>query len=198
MQDIAKETIDILQYLLPGFLAAWIWYGLTPYAKPAEFERVVQALIFTLVIEALVFAEKRAIFSLGLEAPDTWSVDAQLVASTASALIVGLLFAYGANSDVFHAAARRFGITIETSFASEWYGAFATNITYVVLQLTDERRLYGWPIEWPSDPKEGHFVLKQVSWLTEDGEVPLTGVASMLVNVRDVKWVEFMDKTWEE
>jgi hypothetical protein len=37
--------IDVLTYLLPGFVAAAAVYVLTPAIRPAPFERVVQALI---------------------------------------------------------------------------------------------------------------------------------------------------------
>jgi hypothetical protein len=193
--QLGKDTIAILQFLLPGFLSAWIYYGLTPYAKPSEFERVVQALIFTLIIQAVVWLENYML--LGWTQAD-WTARVQPVVPAVTAVVVGLIFSSGANNDYFHTLARRARITRETSFPSEWFGTFASNLTYVVLQLDDERRIYGWPREWPSDPDEGHFVLQQASWLTKDGEEPITGVASMLISVKDVKWVEFMEKTWED
>ncbi len=71
------------------------------------------------------------------------------------------------------------------------------NVTYVVLHLKDERRLYGWPIEWPSLHDRGHFLLVQASWLKDTEEIPIKGVESILIDVNDVRWVEFMEKTWE-
>jgi hypothetical protein len=66
-----------------------------------------------------------------------------------------------------------------------------------VLQLHDGRRIYGWPREWPSDPTQGHFLLEIPSWLDGEKEIPLVGVSAIMVNVQDVRWVEFMNKTWE-
>ena len=54
MDDLVKEMIPLLQYLIPGFLAAWIFYSLTAFKRPDTFGQIVQALIFTLVIQALV------------------------------------------------------------------------------------------------------------------------------------------------
>jgi len=87
--------------------------------------------------------------------------------------------------------------TRESSYASEWFSAFL-NITYVVLHLKDERRLYGWPIEWPSEPHNGHFLITDAAWLDGDKELPIAGVDNILIDAREVKWVEFMTKTWEE
>lgn len=199
--ELGKDAIAILQYLLPGFLSAWIYYGLTPYSKPSEFERIVQALIFTLIVQALVAAFDHPMlqwFGQSATAQETIK-NFSLVASVLTALAVGALFAAGANNDFFHAIARSLRITKETSYSSEWFGTLSANLTYVVLQLADERRIYGWPREWPSDPNDGHFVLQQASWLTKDGgQEPITGVECMLLNVKDVKWVEFMEKTWED
>jgi hypothetical protein len=199
MENFAKDLISAFQYLLPGFLAAWVFYGFTSFPKPSQFERVVQALIFTLIIQLLVFIEKSAALRVGeLLLIGDWTNRWELGCSAITAIILGGLFAYFANNDKFHKLARKIGLTRETSYPSEWFGAFLKNVTYVVLHLKDERRLYGWPIEWPSEPDKGHFVLEQPSWLDEDKEIPITGVSSVMVNVKDVKWVEFMEKIWEE
>ncbi len=54
MPELSKETIALLQYLLPGFLASWVFYGTTSHPKPQQFERVIQALIFTFLVQSLV------------------------------------------------------------------------------------------------------------------------------------------------
>lgn len=199
MENFAKDFVALLQYLLPGFLAAWVFYGFTSYPKPSQFERVVQALIFTLIIQAAVFAEKWTAYALGKYwALGLWTDQSEMFSATVTAIALGVTFSFFANSDGFHKYVRKLGVTRETSFPSEWFGAFLKNVTYVVLHLEDERRLYGWPIEWPSEPKEGHFVLEQPSWIVNGKDVPITGVKTIMVNVNDVKWVEFMDKTWEK
>ena len=58
MSELTTDVVSLLQYLLPGFLVAWVLYGLTPHQKPSQFERVVQALIFTLAVRVLVFVER--------------------------------------------------------------------------------------------------------------------------------------------
>lgn len=198
MENISKDVISILQYLLPGFLAAWVFYAFTSHPKPSQFERVIEALIFTLIIESIVFLEKGALlkFSAVWKIGD-WDGYSKAVCSTASAILLGTAFAYYSNNDKFHKMMRRLGITRETSFPSEWFGTFLKNVTYIVLHMKDGRRIYGWPIEWPSVADRGHFLLIQASWLKGTEEIPITGVESMLIDVKDVRWVEFMEKTWE-
>src|SRR6185312_7676850 len=174
LMDASQDAIQILQYLLPGFLAAWIYYGLTPFTKPSEFERVVQALIFTLIIQSIVFLENYWLVGITRYwTQDRWAATAQIAAPALTAIVIGLTFAAFANNDWFHWVARKARITKETSYQSQWFSAFARRNDYVVLQLKDERRIYGWPVEWPSDLGSGQFVLQRVSWLTEQGEQPV-------------------------
>ncbi len=198
MDSISQNVVTILQYLLPGFLAAWVFYGFTSYPKPSQFERVVQALIFTLIIQAAVFIEKAISLKIGVYWNlGQWSEQHNIIYSTISAIILGIVFSYFANNDKFHKLFRKIGVTRETSFPSEWFGSFLKNVTYIILHLKDERRLYGWPIEWPSSPDHGHFLLVQASWLENSEEILITGVEQILIDVNDVQWVEFMEKTWE-
>ena len=37
--DWANNTIEVLYFLVPGFIAAAVYYGLTSAAKPNTFER---------------------------------------------------------------------------------------------------------------------------------------------------------------
>jgi len=63
MNWASSEAVAILAFLLPGFVAAAIFYSLTSYPRPGAFERIVSALIFTAIGQAIteyglsVFAE---------------------------------------------------------------------------------------------------------------------------------------------
>jgi hypothetical protein len=54
MDDLVKEVIPLLQYLIPGFVSTWIFYTLTSFKRPDTFGQIVQALIFTFVIHGVV------------------------------------------------------------------------------------------------------------------------------------------------
>lgn len=200
MENFTKDIISVLQYLLPGFLAAWVFYGFTSFPKPSEFERVIQALIFTLIIQSIVFIEEIVLLKMGsFTSLGKWNGHSEILCSSITAVFLGFVFAYFANNDKVHEIARKMKLTKESSYPTEWSGGFLRNVTYVVLHFEDGRRLFGWPIEWPSESDKGHFELVQASWLNEDNEYePLTGVGSIMVRAKDVIRVEFMEKTWED
>ena len=61
------------------------------------------------------------------------------------------------------------------------------------MHLSDGRRLYGWPEEWPDHSDAGHFLMDQPEWLLDDGQrAPLYGVEKTLVPASDVEMVEFV------
>lgn len=193
MTEPELELITLLRYLLPGLVAASIYYAFTSHVKPSAFERVVQALVFTIVVETIV-GVARAVGCPWTDAVALQVAVAGAVGTTASAVV---------NHDLVHRLSRRLGVTRETSHPSEWYSAFAEfKDSHVVLHLVGERRLYGWPTEWPSSPDRGHFRISKAEWLhhselagvahraVEDGPSP-AGHA-LLVQVQDVNMVEFV------
>lgn len=220
MPDISKDLIILLNYLLPGFLVAWIYFSLTSHQRPSQFERVVQALIFALFVHFVVVGCARPLillvgrcYSFGV-----WDQEAEAFTSLAIALALGVLFSYLNNSDRLHSRLRAWGFTTRSSHPSEWCTAFETKKTWVALELKDGRRLYGWPYIWPADPTKGHIFITHGIWLEESEEkkeLLLSGEedvdsesvmqvevsenaesdrpVQILVDVTEVKWVEFID-----
>lgn len=192
MGNISSQLISVLQYLLPGFVSAWIFYGLTAYPRPSPFERVIQALIFTFIIRGATEILERG---LNLQSSN-------FISSLFLALFLGILLSCFANNDKFHWLLRCLKITKETSYPSEWFSAFSDNITLVVLHLKDKRRIYGWPKEWPNDPRNGYFLLQYACWLEEENgenkEVPLDDSEGILIDSANVEMVEFFKNTEEK
>ncbi|MXY72700.1 MAG: hypothetical protein F4Y97_06625 [Dehalococcoidia bacterium] len=187
----SSEVINVLAFLLPGFVAAAIYYSLTSHPKPSAFERLIQALIFTAVIQASVSLLPDSLPSpeidIGADAPwdPAWPV--------AIAVILALIVVVVVNYDLAHSLLRWLRITRENAYSSEWDSSLARNDgSYVVVHLAGERRLYGWPDEWPNDPKRGHFRITQAEWLTDEGPRPLENVSGVLIPVGEVEMVEFV------
>lgn len=198
MDSLVKEVIPLLQYLIPGFLSAWIFYSLTAFKRPDTFGQIVQALIFTFIIHGVVVALRALClwagehwFVLGV-----WDAKADAVWSALIAITLGLASCYIANSDNLHSWLRDKKITKQSSFPSEWFSAFSSRPRFVVLHLLDEKRLYGWPREWPSEPSSGQFVIQDPSWLDDDGNETLLGAEILVIDASKVQWVEFTQKTW--
>ena len=200
MDITAKEFVSFVTFVLPGFVAAWVFYGLTSHPKPSQFERIVQALVFTFVIQTFVAPCRWGLEKIGEIAPlRPWNAIAKSGISLGLALIMGGTLAWLTNTDSAHKRLRSWGFTTRTSHPSEWFYVLGQKVTFVVLQLRDGRRLYGWPKEWPIERDKGQFYVMLPSWIEEDGkEINLPDVDGILLDAKDVKWVEFMDISKEE
>lgn len=194
--QLTKEFVLILTYLLPGFLAAWVSYGLTSHPKPSQFERVVQALIFTFIIQTVLVPCRWVLEHIGQGVGiRPWDKAAEGLTSLILAIVFGTTLAYFTNTDSVHKWLRKIGFTTRTSHPSEWYCILSEKVTFVVLHLCDGRRLYGWPKEWPVQPDKGEFYVMLPSWIQEDGsQIDLPQLDGILISAKDVRWVEFLDE----
>lgn len=194
--QLTKEFVLILTYLLPGFLAAWVFYGLTSHPKPSQFERVVQALIFTFIIQTVLVPCRWVLEHIGQGVGiRPWDKAAEGLTSLILAIVLGTTLAYFTNTDSVHKWLRKIGFTTRTSHPSEWYCILSEKVTFVVLHLCDGRRLYGWPKEWPVQPDKGEFYVMLPSWIQEDGsQIDLPQLDGILISAKDVRWVEFLDE----
>ena len=192
----SQMIIDVLTFLLPGFISAAILHSLTPAPRPIPFERVVQALIFTIVIQVGTSGVETGLIGIGARfvSIGVWSEQTRIAWSLVLAGLLGVVLAWIENTDQLHSRLRKLGITHQTSFSSEWYGALSqARGGYLVLHLSGERRLYGWVVEWPNTSEHGHFVMAEAEWLLVDGDrTPLEGVEQIVIRVQDVEMVELM------
>ena len=192
----SSEVVAVLTFLLPGFVAAAVFYSLTSHPKPSNFSSVVQALMFTAVVQAITVLLRVNLWE--------WSQEFEVFVSVVLAMALGLIAALSSNLDFPHRLFRKAKLTKENTYSSEWYSAFAHKQSYIVLHMKDDRRFFGWPSEWPSDPERGHFRVTEGQWLTDgdersdptDGINDITkqqNVFELLIPVSEVEMVEFVD-----
>lgn len=192
-----SETIRVLIFLLPGFVAAGIFQTLISNPKPSGTGIIVQALIFTMLVQLVA---QLGLWGIGIAWPDSAldstgnrDMTALVVMPVCLAIALGLASALIWNSDQLHRRLRDWGVTRESSYRSAQYSAFAhRSDCYVVLHLKGKRRLYGWPKEWPSRPDDQHFLIEECEWLVGDEREPLDGVSHMLVPAPEVEMIEFV------
>lgn len=187
------EVVGVLTFLLPGFVAAGIFYSLTSHPKPSAFDRTVLALLFTVIgqtiTEFILLPTAAAV--AGVQVFVGW----EPALSVLVAILLGLSASYSSNTDVLHRILRRLRFTRETSYPSEWYSTFARygDRCFLVLHLQGERRLYGFAEEWPSNPKEGHFRISDAEWLIDENKrIPAKGVDAILIPATEVTMMEFL------
>lgn len=198
MGIVTGELIDLFGFLLPGFITSFLFYALTSFPKKSEFEAVVIALIYTIVIKILVKVPEFICLGIGtFFVFGAWTRLSETAFSIIIALGIGLLWSYLYNNDIIHKHLRKKNITQQSSYPSEWYGTFSKTKTYIILHLKDRRRILGWPMQWPNYADKGHFVLEDADWLDVDENgstkpIPLTSVDKIMIDANNVDMVEFV------
>src|ERR1035437_10003395 len=183
MEWASKESLSLLYFLLPGLVAAWVFYGLTAHPKREAFERVVQALIFTVIIQAIVYVVKFGLLAIGdhFFTIGRWTTESALIWSVVIAFLIGLGFSILANTGCLHNLLQKCKVTKRTSYTGEWYSTFHRFRKTCILHLKDGRRLRGWPEEWPDHCDRGHFLIQFPQWVLDSGvRVPLFQTCRML------------------
>ena len=203
MPEISKDIILLIQYLAPGFISAWIYYGITSHVRPSSFERVVQATIFAIFIQIIT----EVIYYFALQVGRFWSIgswkeSSSLIISVTASILLGFLLALISNNDKLHSRFRKLGLSNRSSHPSEWHAVLKDNPAYMVFHLQDERRLVGYPLVWPSNHETGHFFISNCYWLVEDdledsesqeqNHIPIDYALGILINSSDIKMIEIM------
>lgn len=193
MDDLVKEVIPLLQYLIPGFVSTWIFYTLTAFKRPDTFGQIVQALIFTFVIHGMVLGIGAVCVWVGEKgfSVGKWDAKAEACWAFSASLLLGLIACCLATNGKLHRWLRSRNVTKQSSYPSEWFCAFAQYDRFITLHLDDERRVLGWPVEWPPESNTGQFLMKFPRWLNDDGKLDPIGAEFLLIDSAKVKWVEF-------
>jgi hypothetical protein len=191
----SSDVLSVLNYLLPGLVATWAFRRVTPHDKPKDLDALIEALLFTAAVQPLVLVIQAAALAIGtsIGAIGAWTDDVALVLAVVLGLCVGLASGVAANKDWVHAGLRRWKLTKQTSFPSEWYRHLFCEERFVILTMRNGDRIRGWPAEFPNSPDRGHFCLRGAEWLPQDEPPQVLATAeAVLIPASDVMYLEFL------
>lgn len=197
MPAVTNNLVDALEFLLPGFLAAAIFSSLSVNARVGGLALVVQAFILTTIVQ-LIFGVSKELLPVGWQWSSDWNSEILVVVAIFVGVVISLLW----NRDFPHNCLRRCGITKRSIYQSTQYSAFTRRTDcYVVIHLED-RRLFGWPAEWPSTKEDEYILLEEPSWITDTHRVEEdeehSTVSHMLVPLSEISLIEFVKGRQEE
>lgn len=199
MYWIAEESIELLLFLAPGLVSIGIYRSLTSYPIPSVFQQIALALVFTIITQSIcqgIVELLRVFFGQDYL---SWSIPYPPLLSFTIAALLAVLLAFANGKDFLHRLLRKLKITRETSFPSEWYSAFYQHQNcFVILHLDGERRIFGWPEDWPSHPNDGHLKLSDAEWLTthqnqEISSDEYSDLEFVLIPASEIVIVEFLE-----
>jgi hypothetical protein len=181
MGEFRFEAITLLVILLPGFLAARIEQRLVVNPEQNEFDKTIEALLYSFFIYLTFTAIYRS-FPVSLTIgktgeSSTYSINAspfKLALLPLIAILLAALTALASNQDFFGSFFRWLGVTRRTWRASIWSDVFHNYGGVVQVELADGRSVIGWLKYYSDRAENASLFLERASWVAAGTTEPVT------------------------
>lgn len=165
------EAVQILIFLIPGFISATILNTLIVRKDKSELSKIVEALIFSLLIYTLyslaIARSPVALIKVGEVSTFSYEYKAFLWLLCFS-LIIPLILGLFIVKDWHMKAARFLGFSRRTARGSVWLDVFYEKDVHIIIDFVNGRRIYGWPMYYSDDPGSQYIYLYEPAWIVED------------------------------
>ena len=200
---LTVQALGIFLVLLPGFASVYLTQQLSFRPKQSELDKVVEALLLSLVLYVLVIPFFGFALPVGWHAAGTsgnlgsyvvvakWK---ELAVLALAAVLLGILYAANLNHDWALKLFRKAHVTKRTSRTSIWGDVFQEIGGTVQVGLADGRSVMGWVRHYSDDPSDSLIFLAQAAWIDEsDGLVPIEGPGILLLREAQIQYVMFLN-----
>lgn len=204
------EALGILLVLLPGFACAYLVQMLAVRRKQSDFEKIIEALLFSLLLYLFTLPFFGYTFPLSWQPATQQNADpfqikvhwVQLFVLTAASGVLGILYSANVNGDWLLTVLRWLHITDRTTRKTIWNDAFQEFGGMVQVGLSGERKVLGWLRYYSDEAEDSSLFLESASWVSEDenGEVierPIFGPDILLTKDSGIEYVMFLNSARE-
>jgi hypothetical protein len=203
MPQIGVEAFAVLLILLPGFLCARIVQSLCVRPKQTELDKVIEALLYTLLVYALF------VILTGNQIPVSLTVETlngrqryalqtepkKLVLLIVIPLGLALLIGWDSTNDLSGRVFRKLRLTQRTTRSSVWSDVFHEVSGIAQIELEDGRSLMGWISYYSDEPEDASVFLEKAAWITADHQlVPINGPGILITRNVGIKHIMFLDE----
>ena len=167
------EALQILLFLVPGFLSEAILNSLIVRMPKKELQKIVEALIFSLIIytiHSLISNVKPISMNFETVPPSFSYNSSSLLLLLFIAIVIPLVMGFMVTNDWHMKVARSLRITRKTARSSVWFDVFCDKKKHIIVNFENGRRLYGWPEYYSNTPENPCIFLSKPSWIMSDEE----------------------------
>lgn len=203
-----SQAFGILLLLMPGFACAYMVEKLTVRSKQSDFDKVIEAFLFSLVLYLVVAP------SFGYTLPLVWDHIAlagseqyvlqlrwlYLLVLAAGAVVLALLYSANINRDWLLQFLRKIGVTQRTARNTIWNDTFQDiQASYVLVEIAGNRRLIGFVRYYSDDPEESSIFLEDAAWVLDEGDQqPILGPGILLTKLSGIESISFLNTGKDE
>jgi hypothetical protein len=195
-------ALQILLILLPGFAAAYIVQLLASRGTQTDFDKVVEASLYSLIIYAAFEQVARGSLPFEFVSSKT-SADVSILWHPnrllyLALITIGLGLAVAAYTNLDgNRIFRWMKITERTSRRSIWNDVFqgeAKDGQVVQVELADGKSVIGVLSYYADDAADCSLFLEQASWVVESGDpIPIPGNGILITKNADIHSISFLD-----
>lgn len=203
MKDISLEVLAVLVILLPGFVAARLVQSLVDRSKQSDFDKVIEALVYSFVIYAFY-----SLWGSGL--PIEWSMSKdptgtdrylvylhsrEMLGIGGISVVLAVVIAAVENHDLSGRLFRLLHITRHTARPSIWSDTFHEYQGFVQVELKDGRHVVGWVLRYSGDPEQASLFLSRAHWLDPESgnNIEIPGEGILLTKATGIKYIMLLD-----
>lgn len=190
------QSLQILIFLIPGFIAATIFNVLIVRKERKEFEKIIESLIFSMLIYTIysLVSGKSPVTLNQIEGTITCSYNGN------SFLYLGLfsvgiptILSFLITNDWHMKLSRKLQISRKTARSSVWFDVFCDIRKPIIINFENGRRIYGWPEYYSDEPETPYIFLFKPAWIEEDKYVDLKVRGILITPEQKIKSIEFLE-----
>lgn len=198
---VKAEALGIFLILLPGFASAYIVQMLAVRRKQSELDKIVEALLFSLLFYLVTLPLFGNTLPLNWRVldpahPDMYQVAfhwGHLATLAGLAVVFGIGFASNINYDLLARLLFKAGIGIRGSRVNLWNDAFQELDGFVQVGLSGGRRVVGWVRQYSDEENICELFLENAAWVNEDNsQQPIEGPGILLTKESGIEYVTFL------
>lgn len=194
------DALAVLLILLPGFSCAYLVQLLVVRRKQSDFERVVEAVLFSflLYLLCLPFFHWSLPFSWAQSQDHVFHIQVNkgfILSLGMSAVVLGLFYSAALNHDWLLALFRKCGITERTARSTIWNDAFQDIPNhYVSIGLSDKRQVIGYVRYYSDEADDCSIFLEDAAWIDPEtsDQIPIDGPGILLTRQVGIEFVMFL------
>ena len=167
------QALQILVFLIPGFISAVILNVLIVRKAKSELGKIIEALIFSLIIYTIysLVIDKSPITLIQVGESSTYSYNSKaFLWLCLFSIVTPLVFGYLVTNDYHMKLARYLRISRRTARSSVWFDVFSDQKKYIIIDFTNGRRIWGWPMYYSDNPDNQYVYLSKPAWIVEDSK----------------------------
>lgn len=199
--NITAETLAIFVYLIPGFISSVILNSVVVRTEKASMKMFIEALVFSFIIYAIIsiFINQSPVVlcSTVIEQKTYYSTSynsSVIIPVFCIAILIPIILGIFITHDWHMKFLRGIRVTNKTARDTVWLDVFTEQRKRkIIVNLSDGRRIFGWPLYYSNTPEEGKLYLYSPAYLLPDGKIqklPIHGL--FLVKEDYITSIEFL------